>query len=350
VPADYPDPRQPQILDPFAGTVIPAAPLEPEADSFSPRLFRGYHNVALLLRDGRVLTGGGVNKHGPVGCEHNNLRLLYPPYLRTGVQRPEVRAPGGGALGAQPLRLALGGVLEIEFVGGPLRTGGPFTASLLSFGSFTHSFGMGQTLVPLRTLLIVASGATSGRLTLGVELSATAAVPGDYLLFIIGESGAPSEGVHLQLRSPDVSGGGDGDGDGGLPASVVALASVGGVLGGQLLVLLLWQYQRRARATANSGFPGSGGGGGVWYTHMEDGGGGEDKAVTRQSRAAGRGRNVAGVGANVDVESPLVDRKTSQRSTLEMEPASVPARNATGSSAQSSFGDTLRRLSSPMPT
>ena len=46
--------------------------------------FRGYHNMAALMKDGRVLVGGGMDYSGDVGCEHPNVRLYNPPYTSKG--------------------------------------------------------------------------------------------------------------------------------------------------------------------------------------------------------------------------------------------------------------------------
>jgi hypothetical protein len=43
--------------------------------------FRGYHSTSGLLRDGRVVVGGGMHHHGDVGCEHATMRVFSPPYL-----------------------------------------------------------------------------------------------------------------------------------------------------------------------------------------------------------------------------------------------------------------------------
>ncbi|MGT2489831.1 Kelch repeat-containing protein [Cupriavidus basilensis] len=41
---------------------------------------RTYHSVALLLRDGRVLSGGG-GLCGGCTTNHPNVEILTPPYL-----------------------------------------------------------------------------------------------------------------------------------------------------------------------------------------------------------------------------------------------------------------------------
>jgi hypothetical protein len=69
---------------------------------------RGYHNVALLLKDGRVLIGGGRvysdDKEGKyrIGCERPELRLFSPPYLFRG-PRPRIKAD------TEPMPITLGG-------------------------------------------------------------------------------------------------------------------------------------------------------------------------------------------------------------------------------------------------
>ena len=51
---------------------------------------RGYHSVSLLLKDGRILTGGGKDKTHFTGCEKNELRIYTPPYLRNNPTRPTI--------------------------------------------------------------------------------------------------------------------------------------------------------------------------------------------------------------------------------------------------------------------
>ena len=55
------DPRYWSIFDPIAFTVTTLNIREPEL------LFRGYHNMVGLLKDGRIMIGGGVHARGDIG-------------------------------------------------------------------------------------------------------------------------------------------------------------------------------------------------------------------------------------------------------------------------------------------
>ena len=51
----------------------------------------------LLLKDGRILIGGGKDVDHATGCEKNELRIYEPPYLQGGGPRPAISTPGDGA-------------------------------------------------------------------------------------------------------------------------------------------------------------------------------------------------------------------------------------------------------------
>lgn len=53
------DPRVPQIFDPLTGTYV-----EDDMEPDGTEAFRGYHSWAVLLKDARILLGGGVWKYG----------------------------------------------------------------------------------------------------------------------------------------------------------------------------------------------------------------------------------------------------------------------------------------------
>jgi len=66
--------RSPQIVNPTTGAVTTLPPWpDPE--------MRGFHAMALLLKDGRILLGGGTDHHHGIGCERADMQLFDPPYL-----------------------------------------------------------------------------------------------------------------------------------------------------------------------------------------------------------------------------------------------------------------------------
>ena len=177
------DSRRPQVFDPrtLAVTTFPPWPDDTHQ--------RGYHSFALLLKDGRVLTGGGISPGVfRVGCERPDIRIYEPAYLHRG-PRPVL------ADGPEPIRLRPGGAsVELGYGGAPLSaTGG---VVLLALGAATHAFDQNQRYVPLdfETLpddnLRVAPPADSFR-----------APPGDYILFLVSEAGVPSRGRHVRVES-----------------------------------------------------------------------------------------------------------------------------------------------------
>src|SRR5439155_23894992 len=70
-----------ELYDPGADTWTTLAPM------VHPR---GYHSVAILLPDGRVLTAGGPDGF----TNQHNMELFSPPYLFAG---PRPRVTGGSA-------------------------------------------------------------------------------------------------------------------------------------------------------------------------------------------------------------------------------------------------------------
>jgi hypothetical protein len=174
--------RRPQLIDPFAKTVR-------TEDAWPEPIGRGYHSFALLLKDGRVLIGGGKDNVHDTGCEKNEARIYSPPYLSAG-PRPAITNVQEG----QELVVA-GDPLTIEFSGTVRPERG---VALLAPGAATHSYNQNQRYLPLRVI----SGPENGSITVAPPSTINEAPPGEYLLHIVSEEGAPSVGVYVRLVAP----------------------------------------------------------------------------------------------------------------------------------------------------
>ncbi len=174
--------RRPQIIDPFKKTVHNEEPWpEPAA--------RGYHSVVLLLKDGRVLIGGGKDTVHDTGCEKNEARIYSPPYLSAGT-RPAVTNIKEGQ------EIVVGGApLTIEFSG---TVRGERGVALMAPGGMTHSYNQNQRYLPLT----VVSGPDKGSITVAPPATINEAPPGEYLLHIVSAEGAPSVGVYVRVVAP----------------------------------------------------------------------------------------------------------------------------------------------------
>ncbi|KAJ3088752.1 hypothetical protein HK102_008025 [Quaeritorhiza haematococci] len=179
------NPRRPQIFDPRSGTVT-------TFDPWPSSEFRGYHNNALLLKDGRILLGGGTWSQGGIACEQTNMEIMTPPYLRTGKPRPTIATEGKTV---SPMLFAKDGskVLDVKLESGvPADQIGQ--ANLLAFGSFTHAFDQNQKIVPLSVTM---SGGDSLSLKLPTD---QVIIPGNYMLYLVSKDGVPSVAEHVKIE------------------------------------------------------------------------------------------------------------------------------------------------------
>ena len=181
------DNRRPQIIYPDSGEV------RTEAAWPDPGR-RGYHNVALLVPDGRVLVGGGepgeFGREPGAPIERTDLRYYSPSYLSTslGVDRPEIAGGDREMQYGQPFSLA--------FRGGPINR-----VTLLAPGSMTHAIDMNQ-----RSVVLFDGEADGDEVTVSGPEDAFVAPPGDYMLFILRRSDAaggtlvPSPARFVRIR------------------------------------------------------------------------------------------------------------------------------------------------------
>jgi hypothetical protein len=170
--------RAPQIIDPVARTVHTGPPWPDSHD-------RGYHNVALLLPDGSLLTVGGAGgRNGTPNNERTDLRVYLPGYLHGGDPRPEIAVA--------PAVMRYGAPFPIRFVNGPVHR-----VTMIALAAMTHAFDENQRFVELFDGL-----SSSGELIVAGPRDGAVGPPGDYLLFLLRrtEQGeVPSTGLMVRL-------------------------------------------------------------------------------------------------------------------------------------------------------
>jgi hypothetical protein len=198
-----------ELVDLNAG-VYPAELWNPASGQWktlaSMQVTRQYHSTALLLPDGRVLSGGGgiCGLCDEVGYLNKNAEIFSPPYL--------FKKDGSGELAPRP---TVGAAPKSITEGSQFTVSTPDAASikkvaLVKLGAVTHSNNMGQRYVPVQFT------AGSGSLNVTAPTDTSIAPPGYYMLFIVNSAGVPSVApiVHVAApeppptKIPDPSGGG----------------------------------------------------------------------------------------------------------------------------------------------
>jgi galactose oxidase len=142
----------------------------------SASVYRGYHSVALLLPDGRVLQAGG-NKGGA------SAEIYSPPYLFKGA-RP--------VISAAPTTINYGQTFFVQTA----EAASIKDVTMIKLGSVTHSFNMGQRFNR------VSFSVVSGGLNVVAPAHGGIAAPGYYMLFILNSTGVPSVSKIVKLGGP----------------------------------------------------------------------------------------------------------------------------------------------------
>lgn len=164
------DVQKAQYIDPRNGFTV-------TTDTASSGVIRGYHSVAVLLPDGRVLVAGGRDQVTADSLEKPNYQIYTPSY-------PAGLAP---RLGGTPASLGYTGLFQLTATGAV-----PKELVLIGLGSMTHSIDMGQRQIELPIGKIYTNNTGIHRVIAGAPANGHVAPPGYYWLFAVSEAGVPS--------------------------------------------------------------------------------------------------------------------------------------------------------------
>jgi YVTN family beta-propeller protein len=169
----------PELFDPTTEAFVPLAPIA------APR---NYHSFAVLLPDGRVLSGGGGLCGNGCAANHSDFQTLSPPYLYNTDGSPAVRP----VILAAPRAAAHGTTIRVS------ADSALSTAAIVRLSSTTHTVNNDQ-----RRLSLVMRSVGNNNYDIDVPSNPGWAVPGEYMLFVMNANGTPSVSKTLRIAAPN---------------------------------------------------------------------------------------------------------------------------------------------------
>jgi len=143
---------------------------------------RNYHSLALLLPDGRVLSGGGGL--GGNAADHPDAQLFTPPQLFNPDGTPATRPE----LTAVPPQIGAGAVFNVT------GTPGITQFAFIKMSGITHSMN-----TDLRRLVLPSTETTPGHYSLTARTNLNVMTPGYWMLFGLLPSGVYSAAAIVQV-------------------------------------------------------------------------------------------------------------------------------------------------------
>jgi Domain of unknown function (DUF1929)/Carbohydrate binding module (family 6) len=169
---------------------------------------RGYHSIALLLPDGRILIGGGGSCGGcQTNGDQNNIEYYKPPYLfkpngnggQTEVtSRPEIIGVTNATGTAIDLNTSISYGQDLKITVNLATTGKIIKrVTMIKLGAVTHARNFDQNFNELLGFTTSGSILTA---TLPADSERAYATPGHYMVFAIDEDGVPSIAKIIKLQ------------------------------------------------------------------------------------------------------------------------------------------------------